>query len=152
MCFSAKFRILLGYRMLHTFICFGLRATHNLDITTGAGCRFHISMGTALVCCSDLLPSPSEHILAVVPFYPSGVSSAIALDGAASHTATGVSDCLTNGFVWIYPIGRRLSRAFHVVTYAYPPKRGFLVFKYVVDRASGFALPSLPVAPVLIKP
>lgn len=59
MCFSMKFRHLLGHRMLHTSIRFRLRATYDLYTLYEPASPFsQCFMGSALDCGLGPLPSP----------------------------------------------------------------------------------------------
>lgn len=93
MCFSAKFRSLLDHRMLHTIICFGLQATHNL-LNLIQICRPepHSFMDTALGCPLELLILTSKtRPLPWCTFIPAGMpsvdvpSGGTALDAATLH-------------------------------------------------------------------
>ena len=102
-CFLAKVRSLLDYRMLHSIIDFGLRATYHLGPFTILPHRYLFSIGTALGCSLRLIPFLTKHIVRIPNFYLPVITCVFQLPVIGRGTcnaATGLSDCLIVSFVW----------------------------------------------------
>ena len=133
MCFSAKLRWLLAYTMLHTFICFRLRATDNLHVILTC-LPFFRFMGTALVCeTRTYYPYLLEHHLCHKAVLPCQVTSAYAIGPATQTTAIPLRDIAERPV--LYGFAQRVTGIRTSLSRSYPrlsPHTEFLSFESTV--------------------
>lgn len=130
-CFSTKFRTLLGNRMLHSNICFGLQATYNLHTAPNPPVRPWYVMGNALGCSLGLNPFLSETHRSLHTFYPSVSDSCLQVyEQVISHDAATLVGLLNRTVLYgMCHYWWRLSRAFRRVTPVYRSIHRFSIIK-----------------------